>query len=262
MSQESPANQYGAEYLAGVMRRQTQHLEKVLHTDAHLPGCFDDVHLPAWLRRTEGEQRLPVSLTVAIAILLQIELPRRFALQPRYLLPALEAALAGGLLAANPQRINRESRVLRGASLVLIGIITVANTFSAFTLIQKLINGTAGDNAGPLLATGAAIWGTNIIVFALWYWELDRGGPAARARAQRAYPDFLFTQMQAPEMAPPDWEPAFLDYLYLSFTNATAFSPTDVMPLARWAKMTMLTQSAVSIVAVALVIARAVNVLR
>jgi uncharacterized membrane protein len=209
-----------------------------------------------------GGKRLPVTVTVVVAIVLQIELPRRFALQPRYLLPGLEMALAAGLMAANPRRINRQSRVLRAASLALIAIITVANTFSAFILVRELVNGTAGDNAGPLLATGAAIWGTNVIVFALWYWELDRGGPVARAFAHRPHPDFLFTQMQDPEMAPPDWEPAFLDYLYLSFTNATAFSPTDVMPLAQWAKMTMLAQSAVSIVAVALVIARAVNILK
>jgi uncharacterized membrane protein len=244
------------------MRRQTAHLEKVLHTDAHLPHCFDDVLLPAWLRCTEGEQRLPVTLAVVLAIALQVELPRRFALQPHYLLPGLEVALAGGLMAANPRRINRKSRTLRNASLVLIAIISVANMFSAFKLVQQLLNGTAGENAGPLLATGAAIWGTNVIAFGLWYWELDRGGPVARAFAQRAYPDFLFTQMQVPEMASTDWEPAFLDYLYLSFTNATAFSPTDVLPLARWAKMTMLVQSAVSIVAVALVIARAVNILK
>src|SRR4051812_3499773 len=104
------------------MRRQTAHLEKVLHTDAHLPHCFDDVHLPAWLRCTEGEQRLPVTLVVVLAIVLQVELPRRFALQPRYLLPGLEVVLAGGLMAANPRRINRPSRVLRGASLILIVI--------------------------------------------------------------------------------------------------------------------------------------------
>jgi uncharacterized membrane protein len=244
------------------MRRQTAHLEKVLHTDAHLPDCFEDVHLPAWLRCTEGEQRLPVTLTVVLAVILQVELPRRFALQPRYLLPGLEVVLAAGLMAANPRRINRQSTALRGASLALIAIISVANMYSAFKLVSELIAGTAGESAGPLLATGASIWGTNVIVFGLWYWELDRGGPVARAFAHRAHPDFLFTQMQVPEMAPTDWEPGFLDYLYLSFTNATAFSPTDVMPLARWAKMTMLVQSAVSIIAVALVIARAVNILK
>jgi hypothetical protein len=111
--------------------------------------------------------------------------------------------------------------------------------------------------AGPLLLNGGAIRLTNVIVFALWYWEADRGGPAARANAREDYPDFLFPQMTTPEMVGGDWEPYFVDYLYLSFTNATAFSPTDTMPLSRWAKLTMMAQSAVSLLIVALVVARA-----
>jgi uncharacterized membrane protein len=114
---------------------------------------------------------------------------------------------------------------------------------------------------GRLLAAGAAIWLTNVIVFGLAYWEFDRGGPAVRAGGREAFPDFLFPQMQDPAVAPPDWEPAFADYLYLSFTNATAFSPTDVMPLSRWAKLLMMFQSGVALILAALVIARAVNVL-
>ena len=106
------------------------------------------------------------------------------------------------------------------------------------------------------------VWLTNIVVFALWYWEFDRGGPVARALAIKPYPDFEFPQMTSPELAPPSWEPMFGDYFYLSFTNATAFSPTDVLPLSRWAKMLMLVQSAVSLLLAALVIARAVNILR
>ena len=101
-----------------------------------------------------------------------------------------------------------------------------------------------------------------MIVFSLWYWDLDRGGPVARAHAMRAHPDFLFPQMASPELAPPDWEPLFVDYFYTSFTNATAFSPTDVMPLSRWAKLAMMLQSAVSLATLALVIARAVNILK
>src|SRR5919108_506861 len=103
------------------------------------------------------------------------------------------------------------------------------------------------DGAAPaarLMVNGGSIYLTNIIAFALWYWELDRGGPAARTHGIKYYPDFLFPQMSSPDLAPPDWEPTFVDYLYLSFTNATAFSPTDVMPLRRWAKLTMLLQSA------------------
>jgi uncharacterized membrane protein len=105
------------------------------------------------------------------------------------------------------------------------------------------------------------VWATNVIAFALWYWEFDRGGPVHRAEGTSQHPDLLFPQMAAPELASPDWEPWFVDYLYLSFTNAAAFSPTDVMPLARWAKLTMLLQSAVSLAVGVLVIARAVNIL-
>jgi uncharacterized membrane protein len=128
--------------------------------------------------------------------------------------------------------------------------------------VADLVAGRAGTDAVPLLLTGGGIWLTNVIVFALWYWEWDRGGPMARVLGQRQYADFLFAQMQNPESAPPDWEPAFLDYLYLSFTNSTAFSPTDVMPLSRWAKMLMMLQSSVSLVTVVLVVARAVNILK
>lgn len=249
-------------YLTETLRRQVLRLERTLHADAGLRDCIEEMHLPAWLRRTEGEQRLPVSLAIAGAIALQVVVPARFALRPHLLLPALEVALLVGLMIANPTRIDRESSLLRTAGLSLIAVISLGNAISAALLVRSLVTGHAGDNAGALLSTGAAIWGTNVIAFALWYWELDRGGPAARANGRDPHPDFLFTQMATPEVAPPDWEPNFLDYLYLSFTNATAFSPTDVMPLSRWAKMMMLVQSAVSIVAIALVISRAVNVFR
>jgi uncharacterized membrane protein len=128
--------------------------------------------------------------------------------------------------------------------------------------VVGLVRGTLGEAAGPLLVSGGAIWLTNVIVFALWYWEFDRGGPVARAKGIKPYPDFQFVQMATPELAAPDWEPAFGDYLYLAFTNATAFSPTDVMPLSRWAKSAMALQSAVSIITGALIIARAVNILK
>ena len=124
-----------------------------------------------------------------------------------------------------------------------------------------ILENKAGSHAGPLLAAGAAVWATNVIAFALWYWEFDRGGPVRRAQGAAPHPDFMFPQMASPELAASDWEARFVDYSYLSFTNATAFSPTDVMPLARWAKLTMLVQSAVSLAVGALVIARAINIL-
>jgi uncharacterized membrane protein len=219
--------------------------------------------VPAWMRRTEGEARWQVATAVAAAAALQLRVPGRLVLlRPVWLLPAMQGLLLLVLVAANPHRINRRSRVLRTLSLALAGLLSLTNAWSVAKLIIGLVRGTEGNAPGPLLATGAVIWLTNVIVFALWYWEFDRGGPVSRANATRIYPDFLFAQMTSPDLAPPHWEPAFGDYLYLAFTNAAAFSPTDVMPLSRWAKTAMTAQAIVSIVTVALVVARAVNILR
>jgi uncharacterized membrane protein len=239
------------------LRARVARFERILCQE-----CGKDGHVPAWVRRTEGEPRVWMAIAMVAAIALQIVLPRRFALQPHLLLPVLEAMLLVALVISNPVRIDRESNIVRGLSLCLVTLICVGNAISAVLLVRNLVDGTAGNDGGALLATGAAIWGTNIIAFALWYWELDRGGPAARAVGHPRHPDFLFPQMASPEAAPPSWEPAFPDYLYLSFTNAIAFSPTDVMPFSRWAKMLMLVQSVISIVAIALVISRAVNILQ
>jgi uncharacterized membrane protein len=217
---------------------------------------------PAWRCVTRGEPRVAVTIAIAVAVVLQVVLPNRLTLGTRWLLPLLETALLAVLITLNPLRIERSSRPLRVASISLIAAISVANGWAAVRLIRGLIDGTEGQQAGPLLATGAAIWMTNVIVFGLWYWDLDRGGPAARACGERQHTDFLYPQMVNPELATPAWEPQFIDYLYVSFTNATAFSPTDVMPLTRWAKLLMLVQSAISLATVVLVVARAVNILK
>jgi len=228
-------------------------------TDLHGPHLA----VPAWLRHTPGERRLPVTLTVVAAIVLQFLLPATFTEPlPPWLMPSLEVALLIGLTIADPDRIERQGPAIRAASIVLIALITAANAVSAVLLIRAILESRAGSSAGPLFATGASIWATNVIAFALWYWEFDRGGPVHRAHGTRLHPDLMFPQMVSPQLAPPDWEPQFVDYLYLAFTNATAFSPTDVMPLARWAKLTMLVQAAISLGVGALVIARAVNILR
>jgi hypothetical protein len=229
----------------------------------HLAARLGLGFVPAWLRPTEGEARWPAALAVAAAAALQYPLPGRLVLlHPVWLLPTLEILLLAGLVAVNPRRINTESRAIRLLSLTLAAVLSLANAYSVARLVIALVNGTEGSTPGPLLVTGGTIWLTNVIVFGLWYWEFDRGGPVARAHADRMYPDFLFAQMVTPKLAQPDWEPAFGDYLYLSFTNATAFSPTDVLPLSRWAKMGMTVQASVSIVTVALVVARAVNILK
>jgi uncharacterized membrane protein len=219
--------------------------------------------IPAWKRVTQGEYRWQVAAATVAAIALQLPLTGRLVLlKPNWLLPALQGLLFLVLILVNPRRINRESRVIRALGLTLAGFLSVANGWSAARLVVGLVQGTQGGSATPLLVSGGAIWLTNIIVFAIWYWEFDRGGPVARANAVKPYPDFQFVQMANPDLAPAHWEPTFGDYLYLAFTNAAAFSPTDVMPLSRWAKMAMLLQSAISMVTVALVIARAVNILK
>jgi hypothetical protein len=208
--------------------------------------------------------RWPVTLTCAVGVALQIAVPGRLLLvQPSWVLPAAQGALLLALVAANPRRINRESMVVRLIALMFAALLSLANGWSVARLAIGIVQGTMGQTAGPLLITGGAIWLTNVVVFALWYWELDRGGPVARAlNTTKRYPDFQFVQMTLPpEMVPPEWEPAFVDYLYLAFTNAAAFSPTDVMPLSRTAKVGMTVQSIISIVTVALVVSRAVNIL-
>ncbi|WP_231116123.1 hypothetical protein [Motilibacter rhizosphaerae] len=219
---------------------------------------------PAWARVTAGESRIASTLAVAVAIGLQTAVPERLTLSRSWVLPAIEAVLLVALVVANPVRITRSSPRLRVLSLSLVAVAALANTWSAAALVHQIVTGHhATERATPLLVTGASIWLTNVLVFALWFWELDRGGPADRAAGLRHdRPDFAFTQMTSPDLAPPDWEPGFVDYLFLGFTNATAFSPTDTLPLSPRAKALMVLQSVVALTTAALVIARAVNILQ
>jgi uncharacterized membrane protein len=218
----------------------------------------------AWRRFNEGESRIPVTVAIGVAIALQLLLDSRVANHPIWVLPTLAFLLLVGIVAANPKRIDSQSRLLRGATLLLIAIMSLANTASAARLILDLIRDEGIREAGDLLLAGGAIWLTNVIVFALWYWMFDRGGPVARLLVTDSYPDLLFPQMTcdpALKLVQPGWKPDFYDYLYTSFTNSTAFSPTDVLPMSRWTKMTMMLQSGVALLLAILVIARAVNVL-
>ena len=220
--------------------------------------------VPAWRRRTQGELRWPVTVTTAVAVGLEMAVPDRLVLvHPSWVLPATQGVLLIVLVVANPRRIDKESKALRLLALTFAALLSLANLWSLAKLAIGITQGTTGTTPSHLLITGALIWLTNVIVFGLWYWEFDRGGPVARALNTKQYPDFQFVQMVSPPvMVPPDWEPHFVDYLYLAFTNAAAFSPTDVMPLSRWAKIAMTVQSAISIVTVALVVSRAVNILQ
>ncbi|WP_245771751.1 hypothetical protein [Actinacidiphila guanduensis] len=217
--------------------------------------------VPAWRRVTRGETRWAATVSVLAVLGMQLHLPPRLAGHPQLLMPAVEFGLLLCLFALNPHRIVRRSALYRLLGLALTLCTAGANLYSAGRLVAEVVRGTDHLTAGALLVAGGEIWLINVVIFALAYWEWDRGGPAARAFAERDVPDFLFVQMQEPELAPPHWEPEFLDYFYLSFTNSTAFSPTDVMPVTRPAKALMLAQSAVSLTTVVLVVARAVNIL-
>ncbi|MEI6219833.1 MAG: hypothetical protein WCP71_00840 [Actinomycetes bacterium] len=220
----------------------------------HLPN------LPHWHRPHRGEPRWPVSFVVAVVILLQYLLPTSLSLKSQHAIIIVEIILTIALFAISPGRISKHRKSTWWTGVALTGVMTASNIASAVHLLEKLIDGTIRSPAN-LLAFGGSIWLTNMVVFSLWYWEFDRGGPGARAEAIDPYPDFLFPQMTDPSYAPLEWKPTYFDYLFTSYTNASAFSPTDVMPLTRWAKMLMMIQSATSLVTVGLVIARAVNIL-
>lgn len=149
----------------------------------------------------------------------------------------------------------------RTVALGLLGVISVTNAFLLLALIASLVNGTETRGA-QLLVKGVAVWGTNTIAFALWFWGVDRGGPVRRIRPNPPPPDFQFPQMENPQLAEPGWSPRFFDYVYVSFTNSIAFSPTDAMPLTRRAKLLMMFESAISAITILLVAARAVNIFK
>jgi uncharacterized membrane protein len=197
---------------------------------------------------------------VACAIGLQLALSEQVTIGPNWLLPSLEGGLLIGLVIVSPHPHMRHSRFRRHAALGMIGLVSAANMISLLLLVHQLLRG-GKENGHQLILSGIVLWCTNVLLFGLWYWEVDRGGPAARAARDRDTPDFLFPQMSEPQWAPANWRPKLIDYLYVSLTNATAFSPTDTMPLTAAAKWMMSAQSIASLVTVGLVVARAVNIL-
>jgi hypothetical protein len=209
-----------------------------------------------------GEARWHMAGAVLAAMLLTLLLPNELRLGPLWLLPILEGALLVVLIVGDPGRISKRSSVLRGSSIALVTVLIAQSLWSTAGLIDELIVGGPHTNKpGPLLAAAAVVWVSNNIAFALLYWELDSGGAAARAHGLPDHPDLAFPQQMNPDIAPANWRPRFIDYLYLAFTNATAFSPTDAMPLVPWAKIAMTVQAAISLAVLGLVVARAVNVL-
>jgi uncharacterized membrane protein len=154
----------------------------------------------------------------------------------------------------------RHSPLRRRLAMSLTGLVSAANIVSLVQLANHLLRSRV-SNGHELIASGILLWMTNVLLFGVWYWQLDRGGPVERAANSETYPDFMFPQMTDPRYAPADWHPRLIDYLYVSFTNASAFSPTDTMPLTPNAKLLMSAQSLTALVTVGLVVARAVNIL-
>jgi uncharacterized membrane protein len=211
-----------------------------------------------------GESPLLPAVAIVAAAGLYADLPSKFIAGShagafgviRWVVPALTLLVLASLAAIRPRgRLTR-----RRLAIGTIGIVSAANALSIGLLVHLLING-AGATASTLLRAAVHMWVVNVLLFALWFWQLDGGGPMERPRCAPAQRDFLFPQQTEAALQQDGWRPLFLDYLYVSFTNAAAFSPTDTMPLSRWAKMLMLVQSAISLALAVMVVARAVNIL-
>jgi len=202
----------------------------------------------------------PGQLAVLFALVLYLVLPPKLTIGPNWLLPSAEGVLLAGLFFAASQRmIGAQFRRTLALSLVLI--VTMANLVALGLLTHYLIVGGHARGA-DLIDGGLVIWLTNLVLFTVWYWELDRGGPlASKEGLPPVLPDFLFPQMTDERYAAPGWKPRFEDYLYVSLTNQSAFSPTDTMPLTRRAKLVMGVQGVAGLVTVGIIVARAVNIL-
>jgi hypothetical protein len=211
-----------------------------------------------------GERRWPMAAAVLLAGALRIFLPPELRLHDaRPVFIVVLAVLIVALIVGDPGRIDRQKTWLRVLTAVLIGVITLVNAGSSVRLVYAIITTEPfTKDANILLVSGGVIWLTNVIAFGLWYWDLDRGGAAARAHGAGTAPAFVFPEMSNLELVRDGWYPSFVDYLHLSFSTAMAFSPTDVSAIKPWAKLMMMAEETISLVVGILVVARAVNILK
>jgi hypothetical protein len=211
-----------------------------------------------------GEHWWPVALAIVVTAVLHVALPAQYRVHPIWVVPAVLLALLAALIIGDPGRIDRQKPWLRIVTGIVIAFITLANLFAAARLIADILtnNKVFKNNASALLATGGVILATNVIAFGLWYWDLDRGGAAARAHHPDADPAFVFPEMLHTDYVPATWVPRFGDYLTLAFWTATAFSPTDVSAIKPWAKLLMIVEACVALGVAVLVISRAINILK
>ena len=206
------------------------------------------------------EKRWPMAVAVLAGIALQVGTPKEGRFTYWWIFPILELVALAAVLIRDPGRIDRRTRAARRTTLVLIALMTIGTLWGLSVLMLDILDPNFSTvSATALLGRGAALWVTNVLVFSLWFWELDRGGAAERAAGSGILPSFGFPEDAMPELVAKGWMPRYPDYLYLSYTNATAFSPTDTLPVRTWAKMIMMIESSISLVTAILVIARAIN---
>jgi hypothetical protein len=210
-----------------------------------------------------GEHWWPVATAIIVVAGLHVALPARYRVQPAWVVPVVLLALLAVLIAGDPGRIDRQKTWLRIITGIVLGVVTVANLLAAVRLVVDILTGNKlfAHNPGGLLAAGGVIWATNVIAFALWYWDLDRGGAAARAHRPDRNPAFVFPEMQHTGYVAAGWVPQFADYLSLAFWTATAVSPTDISAIRPWAKLLMMLEAAGSIALAVIVIGFAINIL-
>ena len=214
---------------------------------------------------------------ILVIVGLQIGIVNDLSVGPRWFAPCLELTLLIPLSIGTAWVQNRARkastskqwnavddlrRMLRGLAIILTAVITLMNSGALIRLVAAMLSGHAGTGR-TLLLDSLNIWVTNIVLFALWFWALDRGGPAAKGLISEQESDFLFAQQQTASVRTqfPNWSPGFVDYLFLAFTNSTAFSPADTLPLTARAKLLMMAESVISLATIALVASRAVGIL-
>jgi len=231
--------------------------DDALSTDA----TSDDPFLEEDAPPGRGEHRWPMALAALAAGVLHMLLPVDFQVGYTWVYPILMGTFLVLLIAGDPGLIDRERRWLRITTGGMIALIAVGNLFSAIRLVDGIISDDCySENSIQLLTIGGIVWATNVIAFALWYWDVDGGGSVKRAIHGAWHdPAFVFPEMNMPERLGVAWYPHFADYLAFAFATATAFSPTDVSAIKRWAKMLMVLQSMTSLVLATLVLAKAIN---
>ena len=229
------------------------------------------MHAAGPVQRHTMVSHWPAWLAIAVAIWVNVTLPENFRFGPTWLLPGVQTLLAVTIIAIIAvAELTVHRMVVRGLALMLVALLTVSNGAALVQLLYLLISHQQSSNqhtstwsidGATLLKSAGGIWLNNVITFALWYWELDRGGPKARHRAHHPSPDLLFPQMTLSDELANTWVPGFVDYLFVSFTASTAFSPTDTLPLTPWIKMLMMIECSTALATIGLVAARAVNIL-